>query len=416
MRTPLFNSRTLAALLAAGLAPCVQAQAPAWSFSGYGTVGVVRSGHDQADYLVDSFKPTGPGHTREWDPEVDSRLAGQVRAQFNPALSGVVQVVVQQRHDDTWKPRIEWANLTWNVTEDFSLRAGRVVLPVFMLTDTRRVGYAYPWVRPPVEMYSMVPVTSNDGVEANWRIATGDIRTTLQFTAGRSDSPFPESSGFNAGTAEARDLVKLAATVERGPFSLRADYGEAKLTIASLDELFDVFRAFGPPGEAIASRYTLNGRRVTFLGLGLSYDPGPWFAMGEWARFDTRSIVGKKEAWYASAGARFGKVTPYATYARVRVLSARSDPGLPLAGLPPEAAAAAAELNALLNMTLAVGPMQETTSVGVRWDVWKSAAIKLQYDRVKVGAGSNGTFGNLQPGFTSGRHVGIFSAAVDFVF
>jgi hypothetical protein len=410
------NNLALAALLGLAAAPIAHAQAPTWSFSGYGTAGVVHSDDDQADYLVDAFKPSGPGHTRKWDPEVDSRIAGQVAAQFTPKFSGVVQVVMQQRHDDTWKPKVEWANLTWHVTEDFSLRAGRVVLPVFMLTDTRKVGYAYPWVRPPVEMYSLVPVTSNDGIEASWRLAAGDTRTTLQATTGRSESPFPSASGFGEGRADVRDLVKLAATVENGPFSVRLDYGQARLTIATIGAQFDIFRAFGPAGEAIADRFNVTDRRVTFVGLGGSYDPGPWFAMGEWARFDTRSIIGKKEAWYVSAGARFGKLTPYATYARVRMLSDRSHPGLPLAGLPPELAAAAGALNAALNMQLAVGPMQETTSVGLRWDVLKSAALKLQYDRVDVGAGSTGTFGNRQPGFEGGKRVGIFSASVDFVF
>jgi hypothetical protein len=411
-----FNSRALAALLALAFAPFAQAQAPAWTFSGYGTAGVVHSDYDQADYLVDAFKPSGPGHTRSWDPEVDSRLAGQVAAQFSPRFSGVVQVLMQQRHDDTWKPRVEWANLTWHVTEDFNLRAGRVVLPVFMLTDTRKVGYANPWVRPPVEMYSMVPVTSNDGVEASWRVAAGDTRTTFQATTGRSDSPFPSASGFSAGEAEARNLMKLAATIERGPLSVRIDYGQARLTIAALNESFSVLQAFGPAGQAIIDRYSVDDRRVTFFGIGTAYDPGHWFAMAEWARFDTRSIIGKKEAWYVSAGARFGKLTPYATHARIRMLSNRTDPGLPLAGLPPELAAAGAMLNAALNAQLAVGPMQETTSVGLRWDVLKNAAVKVQYDSVDVGAGSIGTFGNLQPGFETGKRVGIFSASVDFVF
>jgi len=65
------------------------------SFSGYGTLGVVRSSERNADYLVDAFKPTGPGFTHEWSPDVDSRLAGQVTLKIAPRLTGVVQVVAQ---------------------------------------------------------------------------------------------------------------------------------------------------------------------------------------------------------------------------------------------------------------------------------------------------------------------------------
>ena len=106
MSMPRSNSRLGLALALIAAAPAAFAQAPTWSFSGYGTIGVVRSDYDRADYLVDAFKPSGPGHTREWDPEVDSRIAGQVTANFTPTISGVVQVIAQQRYDDSWTPRV----------------------------------------------------------------------------------------------------------------------------------------------------------------------------------------------------------------------------------------------------------------------------------------------------------------------
>lgn len=412
------SNRALAALVLAMLA-CTgaAAQSPAWSFSGYGTAGVVHSDNDRADYLVDAFKPSGPGQSHDWAAGVDSRLGGQVTATFTPAVSAVVQVLLQQRHDDAWRPVVEWANVKWQATDALAVRAGRVVLPVFMVTDTRRVGYANPWVRTPVEVYSLVPVTTNDGVDAIWRLRPGDLTATVQLTAGRSDSKFPNASGFDAGTAEARRIVALAASVERGPLTVRANYGEARLTIAAFQPLFDAFRQLGPEGDALASRYAVEGRKVDFLGLGVQMDPGPWFAMAEWARFETHSIVGSRRAWYASGGARFGKWTPYATFASLRTTSERSSPGLTFGGfVPPQVAPIVAQLNATLNAQLALGPAQETTSIGVRWDFWRNAALKVQYDRVALGAGSFGTFGRVQPGFEAGSRVGIFSAAIDFVF
>ena len=411
--------RTRAAAIAAVLAlPAAAAalEAPTFTFGGYGTLGVVHSDNDQADYLVDAFKPNGPGYTKEWSPDVDSRLGLQGTASFGSRLSAVVQVLVQQRHDDTYKPVVEWANLKYQVTPDLYVRAGRVVLPIFMVTDTRRVGYANPWVRPPVEVYSLVPVTSSDGVDAAWRLRAGDVSTTVQLTAGRSSSDFPDSSGFDAGTAEGRKLLAANALLEWGPLSARVSYGNARLTIEALNPFFDAFRQFGPPGQAIADRYHVDDRRVTFVGLGASYDPGAWFVTAEWAEFDTRSIVGKKRAWYGSGGLRLGKVTPYATYARIDSEGDISDPGLSLAGLPPHLVPAATALNAALNMQLGAAPQQETISIGARWDFLRNAALKVQHDRVRLDESSRGTFGNWQPGFRLGSTVGIFSLAVDFVF
>jgi len=386
------------------------------SFSGYGTFGVVRSSERNADYLVDAFKPTGPGFTHEWSPDVDSRLAGQVTLKLAQRLTAVVQVVVQQRYDDSYRPAVEWANLKYDVTPDISVRAGRTVLPVFMVTDSRKVGYANPWVRPPVEVYGLVPVTNNDGADASIRWPFGAVTNTFQATYGRSDSKFPLQNGADTGEAKARQLLALVDTVEYGFTTLRVNYGRARVTIAAFDPLFDAFRQFGPAGAAIADKYALNDKEVTFLGLGASCDPGSWFAIGEWARFDTHSVVGRRSAWYVSGGPRFGRLTPYVTYARARNESNTSDPGLSLAGLPPQVAATAAALNAALNAQLAVVAAQRTWSLGVRWDVLRNAALKAQVDRVRRDEGSNGTFGNIQPGFQPGGSANIFSVAADFVF
>jgi hypothetical protein len=400
----------------ASIAAQGQDAAPVMSFSGYGTVGVVHSDENRADYLVDAFKPNGPSRTHGWSGDVDSRIGGQVTATFSPRLSAVVQVIAQQRYNDTYYPTVEWANVKYQITPDLSIRGGRVVLPVFMVTDTRRVGYANPWVRPPVEVYSMVPLSNNDGVDAAYRMLLGPVSNTLQVTAGRSDSRFPDSIEFGSGTAKVRELLAVNDTFEMGFLTGRASYGSARLTIPEFAPLFDAFRQFGPQGAAIANRYGIDNRRVTFVGWGVSYDPGTWFLMGEWARFDTRSVVGAKKAWYVSGGYRFGKFTPYATYARIKADSNTSDPGLTLTGLPAQLAGFAAQINGILNTQLNSPPRQNTVSAGVRWDFVRNASLKLQYDRVSMDAGSFGTFGNRDPGLRPGGRAGIFSAAVDFVF
>ena len=305
------------------------------SFSGYGTLGVVHSSERNADYLVDQFKPTGPGFTHAWSADVDSRLAGQVTLKVSQQITGVVQVIVQQRYDDSYRPEVEWANLKYEFTPDISVRAGRTVLPVFMVTDSRRVGYANPWVRPPVEVYGLVPLTHSDGVDTSIRWPLGAFSNTIQATYGRTDIKFPLPLGGGAGDAKVREILALVDTVEHGFTTLRLNYGRARLTIDAFDPLFNGFRQFGPAGAAIADKYEVKDRLATFLGVGAGYDPGSWFAIAEWARFDTHSVVGKRSAWYVSGGPRFGRATPYLTYGRVKVESQTSDAGLPLAGLPP---------------------------------------------------------------------------------
>jgi hypothetical protein len=383
---------------------------PEYSFSGFGTLGVVHSSERLADFTSESAKPFGAGFTRSWSAEVDSLIAGQVTARLTPQVSAVLQVIAEQNYDHSYRPHVEWANIRYQVTPDFDIRVGRTQLPLLMYADALKVHYAVPWVRPPTLVYDEVSVTSSDGIDVAYRIAAAGGINTFQVTAGREDSKFP-----GGATAQARKLVTLVDTYEQGFATVRMSYGRADITLASLDPLFDAFRQFGPEGEAIADKYRLHDLPVTFGGVGVSYDPGAWFVMGEWVRIKGKSILGTKSAWYGSAGWRIGKFTPYLTYARATADNL-FDPGLTVSALPPELAGPAMGLNAALNASLISKVVQSTVTIGTRWDFMRKAALKLQFDRVSVGSGSTGTFRNLQPGYQLGGKVNLFSAAVDFTF
>src|ERR1022692_3922821 len=147
---------------------------PIFRFNAFGTLGIVHSSEDQADFTSSVFKPAGAGHSHDWSADVDTIIAGQLTAQLTPRISAMLQVVSQQRYDDTYRPGVEWANIKYTVTPDFTVRAGRSVMPSFLVSDDRKVGYALPWVRPPVEVYWLGPVTANDGIDASYRLQWGD--------------------------------------------------------------------------------------------------------------------------------------------------------------------------------------------------------------------------------------------------
>lgn len=410
MSYPLARIAVLAlALHAAAGARADNHEPSMFSFRGFGTLGIVHSNEDRSDFTSTPSKPNGAGYSRAWSAEVDSLIAAQVTARFTPKISAVVQVVSEQNHDGSYRPHLEWANIRFQVTPEFFIRAGRTVLPVLMVTDSRKVGFANPWVRPPVEVYALVPVTSNDGVDATYRMTLATATNTLQLTAGRTDTKYP------GATSQVRELAVLVDTFEQGPLTARIVYGRARVTLASLDPLLDGFRQFGPEGVAIAEKYSLHDRLVNFYGVGASYDPGPGFLMAEWVGIKGDSILGRKSAWYVSGGYRFGKITPYLTYARANSDNL-SDPGLTVTALPPAFAGPAMGLNAALNSALSGKVVQNTVSVGARWDVRRDVAFKVQLDHTRIGAGSTGEFRNIQPGLQPGGRVNVISAVVDFTF
>ena len=108
-------------------------------------------------------------------------------------------------------------------------------------------------------------------------------------------------------------------------------------------------------------------------------------------------------SYYAMFGYRFGKITPYYYYGNIK----QDDPrtyDLP-AGVPP---ALAAGVN-----SVAKAGLQSTNAIGVRWDFYKSAALKVQIDHVKPEDGAGG-FVNAKPGFKG--PVNVYAVGIDFVF
>lgn len=387
---------------------------PNLSFNGFGTLGVVHSDEGQADFIADQFAPEGVGHTRDWSAEVDSRLGLQLTANLTSRLSAVGQVVVEQNYDDTYTPSVEWANVKYDITPDLSVRVGRMVLPNFMVSEYRKVGYATPWVRPPQEVYRFVPVTNTEGIDVSYRSRFGRFTNTLQGVYGRKAAKATGDAGDVE--AKARDAVTVTNTLEWGATTLFAGYSTLHLTVEDLNPLFNAFRQFGPEGEAIADRYDVDRKRVEIISLGARYDPGEWFVMGEWLQMESRTFIGDNHGWYVTGGYRYGSLTPYVTLARAQADSNTSDPGLSLADLPPPLAAQAGGLNAALNQLLGSAVEQKSIAVGARWDFARNLALKVQYDYLDLDAGSPGVLVNEQPDFRRGGTVSLFTATLDFVF
>ncbi|GAB3400309.1 hypothetical protein NX774_09975 [Massilia agilis] len=387
------------------------ADAPGLVLSGFGTLGYVHSTEREADYTNSSMKASGAGFTRAWSPDVDSRLGAQADVQLGQRWSGVVQVVSEQRLDRRYRPRIEWANIQFQVTPELALRAGRIALPAFLAADYRKVGYAYTWVRPPVEVYGSLPLPSSDGVDLTWRYPLGEIRNTTQAFFGRTDM------GLTSTThVKVRRLSGFSQTVERGPLTARLSALTADLTLDIGRGLFDALGAFGIAGDALAGRYEVDHKRAALTSLGLAWDPGHWFIMGEAGHTHTESFLGTTTSMYATGGLRRGALTPYASVARVRADTPTSDPGLPVAGLAAASLSTAVNLNVGLNALLQTIPSQSSVSLGVRWDARRGVALKAQLDRVTPRDGSRGTLINTQPGFVPGRPLQVASLALDFVF
>jgi hypothetical protein len=393
------------------------------SVRGFGTFGVMHSTEDQADVKGSVFQPDGAGYTREWDMRSDTKLAGQVAVRFTDSLSFTVQALSQYQYDKSFKPQIEWANLKYSITPDLSVRLGRIALPTFMISDSRMVGYANTFVRPPEEVYQISSITSNDGVDVSYSFSSGSLKNTVQAFYGQSEAD------LSSGSVKADASFGVNYLAEVGSATFRVGYirMDLDLDIPSTQPLFDGLNGLGAAlnsfgfttagGQAIAlaKEYNLHESALSFLSVGASYDPGAWFVMSEAIDFGGDNFLSDSRAGYVTAGARFSKFTPYVTLAKVKAFIEHED-GISTAGLPPAFAAGAAGLNAGMNASLnQFRGSQQSAALGVRWDALTNIAIKGQYNYVDVGDNSAGML-TAQPGYELGSNYSLLSLTVDFIF
>jgi hypothetical protein len=405
-----------------GLAPSM------FSLHGFGTLGEVYADARDADFVSSPFQPNGAGYSRAWAPGVDSKVGLQLGAQFTDQLSAIVQVVSQHLYDNTWRPQLQWANLKYQPTPDLSVRLGRSVAAPFLLSDTSLVGYTYPWIRPPVEVYGELPVSNQDGLAVNYHLHGAAADQTFSVSYGQTRLNIKDG-----GEVSARKFLQTSDVVEVGALTFRLGYTSLRATtdLPTLDPLFagfmqlgaavssDGFAKTGAQSQALGASYSLRESSAfafSMATVGVSYDPGNLLLMSEWARTASDGLLTSSTAWYLMGGYRFERFTPYLTVGQVE--SARNaNPGIGTAGLPPALAAAAASLDSGLAAALGeFAPAQSSATVGLRWDAIKNIDFKLQYDRVRLDSNSIGRLGNEQTGFRARPDVNAVSIAMDFVF
>ncbi|WP_372696302.1 hypothetical protein [Immundisolibacter sp.] len=399
---------------------------PALSLHGFGTLGVVRSDQDDADVVSNTYlQPNGAGHTRRWDFGVDSKLGGQLNADFGDGWSAVVQVVTKHRYDNSWTPEIEWANVKYQLTPGLSLRGGRTVSPIFMLSDTANVGYANPWVRGPQELYGMVPITNLDGIDLAWNTDIGQATNVFQ-------------ASFGSNTFDAVDGLRIAGknswilsnTLEYSFVAVRVGYLRVDLTFDGndLDPLTDGlaglgdslatagFPVAGQRAMALARRYDIDDTPFEIFSAGLRLTPGNWLLLAEWARGSDAGLIPKTHAGYVTVGYRLRQLQPYVTFAKLDSQT-HAPQAIPTGGLPaPQATAADAANSGLAAALQTAAPSQQSLALGLRWDALNAVAVKFEYQHVDLESDSTGRFGNVQPAFQPGGDADLFSVTVDFVF
>ncbi|MFG6456771.1 hypothetical protein [Roseateles sp. BYS96W] len=372
-----------------------------FSLSGFGTLGVVRTSTDDAQYAL-----FGQVRGADKDPsaEVDTKLGVQLGAKFSPMFSGTVQVLTKSNGKGNFNPGIEWAFLKAQVTPGLSLRAGRMGAPFFAVSDFRDVGFANTALRPPTDVYNQVPVSHFDGADASYQANTSMGTLTGQLFGGKA------SDTSQRYKVDVKAMVGFNTTLETDfGLTLRLGYARGKLTVgnAALNSLVTTLRA--TPFASVGDQLDPNESRSTFSGLGLTWDQGEWVVSAEYTQRRIKTFLADTDGWYVLVGHRFGTLTPYVTVSEAKTVDTHVNNTIPTA----TAQLAALKL-AVDGLVDSQRHSQKTVALGARWDFVRNFALKAQWEHIRPDG--RGYFIVPTANWGNGKTVNVLSVAVDTVF
>ncbi len=423
----LYSRCVWAALLSVGLNTALAVD---YSWSGYGTIGYVRS--DQP-YNTQRFINNRGTLAR------DSLLGLQLDAKFNSHWSATVQGQMSPADDDDnlWTPKLSWAFLSWRPTNDWLIRVGKSRLLGYLNSENIDVGWTFDYARLPIEVYSTAPSVDFTGISISktWEQWEGDL--SLEVFWGSTDT---------AARYSVRNTIP--GYIDSGPLFIPIQM-EAKGIVLSYQRLDNLYRiSFYRPsaerndgGEWVDRPVLVNPMpgisyysflpetqlpqrsrqdiSTIFVGadIGLSHNIR---LATEYAKRSVKEASGgvNSSGGYVSLRRQTGRWTPYLYYAWLRSEDAALDLNRALnqTSVPawiPNAPLINASQHAAADLFLAYD--QQTWALGASYVLTSKSKLKLEWARTYIGVGSN--LVDAPPDSEiSDQVINLFSLSYNFIF
>ncbi len=378
-----------------------------------------------------SVNPSGMEFTPYYDHitsqpswTIPSLLGLQANYTIDPKSSLTAQLVAYGA--ENYRVQDVWTYGTYNVNEDLSVRVGRQRIPFYMLSEVLDVGLAYPWARPPLDLYS-VQEDSYNGISSQWKWQKGDWSGGITALFGSLSNNANDTPYFPVGLS-AKNLRGIKFDAYWGNLTLFASYNVEQLHLNVQDDqspgqkyynLNRLLLAVGQPG--------ITDETAGYEDVGLTYDNGSLLVMSEIGdQFYSQGILQDQFRGYVLVGYHLGAFLPSFTISKSRTntagnsrrsqaISAIADPNnlskiAALAGSNPTASQLTTAINSsyYAQEGIANDGMEETTyTTSLRYDITPRVSAKVEWSRLQgFGSGFGGLGGGLN---TSGW--GMFSDA-----
>ncbi|MBT1450137.1 topoisomerase IV [Glaciecola sp. XM2] len=337
-------------------------------------------GQAQADLRINGFANFTGGITSSDDTLYgftdrvsfadQSLFAVQVSGDINDKMTATGQIIARGAND--FNADFEWAYISYQATDDTSVSAGRLRMPLFRYSASLDVGYSYHWIAAPQSIYN-VPYNNIDGIRVDHSGYTGGWDYNFQAAFGRIDNDFVLAG--QPGQLAIDNVIVVNGELGYENWKFRGVYAAGK-TNFDLPALDPAFAQLGQISPELSDKLAASDDTGTFVGASIEYDAFSWFVAAEYTAIEIADSFYPDEAnYYVTAGIRTGKWTPHITYEKSDL---NDGPKFldEVANFPAPFQLPVTQL--LVGIQQPAASEDTTITVGVRYDYDTNIAVKVE--------------------------------------
>ena len=268
--------------------------AQAIQFDGFMTAGAAIHDDDKGNVYIGSLGDRGI--TEDLTFETDTRFGLQISSDVTEDMSVVAQLLGTGVNGN-FNAVIEWAYIDYEAADYANIHVGKIKQPVYLVNDYVEVGYAYPWIRPPAEVYYQNnPLNTVNGIELLLQFPVGPGTLSFQPYLGSNRDDIPNAQG---AFFEAENIYGIDIKYSGRGYTVHASNFRCEVKTFGGFDIPD--SAFGP------LTVDLNGKgdcNVTAAGLNL--DMANVVVYAEWTKRTTDETLsrafGDQDAGYLTLG------------------------------------------------------------------------------------------------------------------
>lgn len=381
-------------------------------FSGFTTLGVVKGGDEDLGFTQDLNREGV--FDGDMSFKSNSNLGLQLDATIDRQWSVGVQVIAEDRVENSLAKSLNWAFIRYRFSPNTTVKLGRLSTDIFMLSEYRKTGFAYLWVRPPSEFYTPVAFDHFDGMDMTYSSNAGSGTFTGKVQIGNTKNTFSRDG-------ESYDLkispsASISLTWENELWLYRASIAAAKLDADQylpgtepLAAALETYQPFWPEATYYLQSLEAKDARFDYYSIGIAYTPELWQVKSEinYVKTDI-GAYGDLYGGYLSVGRNIGPTTVYAMAAK----SAKTNNVKQVSAAPPGLEPLQDGLQFFYS---SINIDQVTGSLGVRWDVRYDTAIKAQWDRTSIAKYSAGLWDQRNV-LEKDRILNTYTININYVF